>query len=152
MTAYKHIWRLWGKFYSIGKLAGLMRRNHPFRLVASCPLAFSGVLCWLSRQRLAVSGDQLRVEAGFSLILSRSFYHSAKGVAVWPDLWHGTAIRSKCCRSSVVEHSLGKGEVESPILSGSTISGSFSFLPASQPASVSCSSCGTFHCTPVLFP
>ncbi len=27
-----------------------------------------------------------------------------------------------CCRSSVVEHSLGKGEVESSILSGSTIS------------------------------
>ena len=26
-----------------------------------------------------------------------------------------------CCRSSVVEHSLGKGEVESSILSGSTI-------------------------------
>jgi hypothetical protein len=26
-----------------------------------------------------------------------------------------------CCRSSVVEHSLGKGEVDSSILSGSTI-------------------------------
>ena len=29
---------------------------------------------------------------------------------------------SGCCRSSVVEHSLGKGEVESSILSGSTSS------------------------------
>lgn len=27
----------------------------------------------------------------------------------------------RCCRSSVVEHSLGKGEVDSSILSGSTI-------------------------------
>src|SRR5712691_6592883 len=29
--------------------------------------------------------------------------------------------RAPCCRSSVVEHPLGKGEVESSILSGSTI-------------------------------
>ncbi len=34
-------------------------------------------------------------------------------------------FRSHRCRSSVVEHSLGKGEVESSILSGSTISVSF---------------------------
>ena len=31
---------------------------------------------------------------------------------------------SICCRSSVVEHSIGNGEVDSSILSGSTISGS----------------------------
>jgi hypothetical protein len=29
--------------------------------------------------------------------------------------------RARCCRSSVVEHSLGKGEADSSILSGSTI-------------------------------
>ena len=33
----------------------------------------------------------------------------------------GTCAKA-CCRSSVVEHSLGKGEVDSSILSGSTIS------------------------------
>ena len=34
----------------------------------------------------------------------------------------GYALASlRCCRSSVVEHSLGKGEVDSSILSGSTI-------------------------------
>jgi hypothetical protein len=32
----------------------------------------------------------------------------------------GRAGAASCCRSSVVEHSLGKGEVESSILSGST--------------------------------
>src|SRR5215510_13892361 len=32
----------------------------------------------------------------------------------------GTCAKA-CCRSSVVEHSLGKGEVDSSILSGSTI-------------------------------
>jgi hypothetical protein len=29
-------------------------------------------------------------------------------------------LSGDCCRSSVVEHSLGKGEVDSSILSGST--------------------------------
>jgi hypothetical protein len=33
---------------------------------------------------------------------------------------HGASPRPARCRSSVVEHSLGKGEVESSILSGST--------------------------------
>src|SRR5262249_18346960 len=33
----------------------------------------------------------------------------------------GMAAPGFCCRSSVVEHSLGKGEVDSSILSGSTI-------------------------------
>jgi hypothetical protein len=31
------------------------------------------------------------------------------------------SLAARRCRSSVVEHSLGKGEVESSILSGSTI-------------------------------
>jgi hypothetical protein len=39
-------------------------------------------------------------------------------VAVSARLGRGT--RRPCCRSSVVEHSLGKGEVDSSILSGST--------------------------------
>ncbi len=33
----------------------------------------------------------------------------------------GPAVAQARCRSSVVEHSLGKGEVDSSILSGSTI-------------------------------
>ena len=33
----------------------------------------------------------------------------------------GSNSQPRCCRSSEVEHSLGKGEVESSILSGSTI-------------------------------
>jgi hypothetical protein len=37
------------------------------------------------------------------------------GEPVGSILWFGA-----CCRSSVVEHSLGKGEVDSSILSGST--------------------------------
>ena len=38
------------------------------------------------------------------------------------SLWHNAAEGVQpCCRSSVVEHSLGKGEVDSSILSGSTI-------------------------------
>jgi hypothetical protein len=45
-----------------------------------------------------------------------------KAVAARRFLWQepGSKHGSRC-RSSVVEHSLGKGEVESPILSGSTI-------------------------------
>jgi hypothetical protein len=46
-----------------------------------------------------------------------------------PPIWQGTARRAagfpwpaaRRCRSSVVEHSLGKGEVDSSILSGSTM-------------------------------
>ena len=36
-------------------------------------------------------------------------------------LWQKSAAFATCCGSSVVEHSLGKGEVESSILSRSTI-------------------------------
>ena len=36
--------------------------------------------------------------------------------AFWPIL-----VSEACCRSSVVEHSIGNGEVDSSILSGSTI-------------------------------
>jgi hypothetical protein len=53
-------------------------------------------------------------------------------VALAATLWHKARVstrpasqirrrRGQRCRSSVVEHSLGKGEVESSILSGSTI-------------------------------
>ena len=45
---------------------------------------------------------------------------------IWPlaisaMMWQKSARSSKCCGSSVVEHTLGKGEVESSILSRSTI-------------------------------
>ncbi len=46
-------------------------------------------------------------------------------MAKHPRVCAKVVIFAKCCRSSVVEHSLGKGEVESPILSGSTISRRF---------------------------
>ena len=49
---------------------------------------------------------------------------SAPAVEPPAPLWHIRALR---CRSSVVEHSLGKGEVDSSILSGST-----SFPPVSD--------------------
>ena len=42
-------------------------------------------------------------------------------LAHYPALWQKSAAFSKCCRSSGVEHSLGKGEAESSNLSGSTI-------------------------------
>ena len=45
-------------------------------------------------------------------------------MAVEPPSPSGSALPrdiSECCRSSVVEHSLGKGEADSSILSGSTI-------------------------------
>ena len=53
----------------------------------------------------------------------------APALAIHRPLWQKPPHRAqgpgpkarKCCRSSVVEHSLGKGEVESSILSGSTI-------------------------------
>nr|CBI82931.1 hypothetical protein BARSC_190204 [Bartonella schoenbuchensis R1] len=44
------------------------------------------------------------------------------------NMAQGSAKTDKCCGSSVVEHSLGKGEVESSILSRSTIPPA-SFLP-----------------------
>jgi hypothetical protein len=48
---------------------------------------------------------------------------SSDGVAPTRRLWHVSArLKHKVrCRSSVVEHSLGKGEVGSSILPGSTI-------------------------------
>ena len=50
---------------------------------------------------------------------------SSDGVAPARRLWHvsARAKRKVRCRSSVVEHSLGKGEVGSSILPGSTIQG-----------------------------
>src|SRR6201995_51676 len=41
-------------------------------------------------------------------------------MAFRPILGDVSGIFRACCRSSVVEHSLGKGEVDSSILSGST--------------------------------
>ncbi len=46
------------------------------------------------------------------------------------NMAQGSAKTDKCCGSSVVEHSLGKGEVESSILSRSTIP------PASSPLQI----------------
>src|SRR5229473_2433823 len=45
-------------------------------------------------------------------------FRRAAAVEPPPTLWHTPAAR---CRSSVVEHPLGKGEVHSSILCGSTI-------------------------------
>jgi hypothetical protein len=146
------MWRLWGKVYSIGNFHRLMRSFHQDLAVGPFQTAFSGVLCWLSKPRPAVSDGLLRAGGGTFLIPCLSYRHFAKGVAVWPDLWHGTANRSRCCRSSVVEHSLGKGEVESPILSGSTISPFVKLRLASPPVSERCSSCGTCLCSRAPFP
>ena len=61
------------------------------------------------------------------LSISRAGQLAQKG-GLWqtsPRLAGPVAARffaSTCCRSSVVEHSLGKGEVDSSILSGSTSS------------------------------
>ena len=46
-----------------------------------------------------------------------------RGLVYCPPVAPGPDLEAGRCRSSVVEHSLGKGEVESSILSGSTISG-----------------------------
>ena len=46
---------------------------------------------------------------------------SGRGCAAKGDPLESAGFRAGRCRSSVVEHSLGKGEVESSILSGSTI-------------------------------
>ena len=51
--------------------------------------------------------------AGFVLPAPTICWAPARRRVVLPE--------STCCRSSVVEHSLGKGEVDSSILSGSTI-------------------------------
>jgi hypothetical protein len=57
-------------------------------------------------------------QAVLALARSRALWQgSARLVeACWPILVSGA-----CCRSSVVEHSIGNGEVDSSILSGSTI-------------------------------
>jgi hypothetical protein len=46
---------------------------------------------------------------------------SLSALALGRCLWQKSAAFATCCGSSVVEHSLGKGEVESSILSRSTI-------------------------------
>jgi hypothetical protein len=86
------MWRLWGKFYSNGKLHGLMRKFRRFPRLYLIPMAFSCVLSLLSTPQLAVSGGPLRAGAAIFLILFQPSHYSAKGVAVKPDLWHGTAI------------------------------------------------------------
>lgn len=48
------------------------------------------------------------------------------------NMAQGSAKTDKCCGSSVVEHSLGKGEVESSILSRSTIPPASSLLQIFQ--------------------
>src|SRR3954453_5456381 len=58
-----------------------------------------------------------------------------------PEIFGPRHARTECCRSSVVEHSIGNGEVLSSILSGSTILGAFlifrlrslRYFPCSQP-------------------
>jgi hypothetical protein len=69
-------------------------------------------------------GFKSRCKALFAYFLFRN--HSAQPrhvetVANKRSLWHARPQFERRCRSSVVEHSLGKGEVESSILSGSTI-------------------------------
>src|SRR4051794_30268994 len=55
----------------------------------------------------------------------------------------GVISLTRRCRSSVVEHSLGKGEVDSSILSGSTILSPVIFNPpALQPANRSACTAG----------
>jgi hypothetical protein len=72
----------------------------------------------------AVSGGQRRVLRCPWLIASRSCEGSCskrRAVASERQFRRFAPDKTRRCRSSVVEHSLGKGEVESPILSGSTI-------------------------------
>jgi hypothetical protein len=78
---------------------------------------------WIPPPLSAVSGSPATPRSGVSGGLRR----------VWRCLWliaspvarerkfrRFAPDKTRRCRSSVVEHSLGKGEVESPILSGST--------------------------------
>src|SRR5215475_4697469 len=79
-------------------------------------------------------------------------------LAQWGGLWQEPAARDgfvkadsvfvhACCRSSVVEHSLGKGEVDSSILSGSTMRCEPAPLTTSlHPAA----KCARFGCVPSL--
>jgi hypothetical protein len=92
-TAYKHIWRLWGKFYSIGKLHGLMRKNHLFPAVLLPQRLIFAVSGWLSTPPSGVFADPLRAVGVFGVILLSPSFYSAKVVAVTPELWHVSAIR-----------------------------------------------------------
>ncbi len=67
-----------------------------------------GLIIILSIDAWAVSTAQSSNERAFH-----------KGLAPYRLLWHGHPRRRRCS-SSVVEHPLGKGEVESSILSCST--------------------------------
>jgi hypothetical protein len=87
------MWQLWGKFYSNGKLHEVMQRCRHFPRFLQrqhCPCAAAD---WLSGLQPVVFGGQPPVAGGFSLILFDPSFYSAKGVAEWPDLWHGTANR-----------------------------------------------------------
>jgi hypothetical protein len=67
------MWRLWGKFYSFGKLKGLMKRFRPGRRFSQWQVPVFAVSSWLSRPLPAVSGGLLPVGGGFPLIPFLSF-------------------------------------------------------------------------------
>jgi hypothetical protein len=74
-----------------------------------------------------MAAPRRRRRAARALLLALSL--TGRVLAPIPGLWQGNApipppsalLQSSRCRSSVVEHSLGKGEVVSSILTGSTI-------------------------------
>ncbi len=87
-------------------------------------------VCALRRLRLSRSADARRCCAaaffrslGCSLMRTRLRLRRPYGKdrASFGGRAPPASVRLKCCRSSVVEHPLGKGEVVSSILTGSTI-------------------------------
>lgn len=66
--------------------------------------------------------------------MTQGRFSCKSSLAYLAPMWHKAAQRlAKCCGSSVAEHSLGKGEVESSILSRSTMSIFFPLHRTSSP-------------------
>ena len=113
---------------------GPQRLGEPFfgkPLSFRCPLIGSG-RAFLLRGRIThddAAQPQFRALLGEKRGAIKQRDGLTHALAIPRPLWQKPPIAReasgpqarKCCRSSVVEHSLGKGEVESSILSGSTI-------------------------------